>query len=138
MKLIFCVDNALGLLFNHRRVSQDIAIREDLQQLTNHSTLYMDDYSFELFQDDRLTNIQVRADLPNPQLSGYQFIEQQNIPTHFQTGDELIIYYFNRCYPSDKKIPFDVNQSTHWHIQSVSPFVGQAHDKITRVIYKYD
>lgn len=135
MKLISCVDNRLGVLFNHRRVSQDITIIEDLQDLIQQQPLYVDDYSAPLFQNKGF-NLHIDAHLPQSDLKGYQFIEQQPLPTSFKLDDQLIVYYFNRNYPSDKKL-FDPNRSPHWEIQSVSPFVGQAHDKITRVIYAY-
>lgn len=137
MNLISCVDNRLGILFNHRRVSQDKTIIENIEQWAKNIPLYVDSYSFELFQTAHLTQLHLNQHLPSRSLQGWQFIEQQNIDIPFQQGDQWMIYYFNRNYPSDHKLPIDLNHSSNWSIIDVSPFVGQAHDKITRVLYQY-
>lgn len=137
MNCIACVDDRLGILFNHRRVSLDLAIAQDIAQWTQNTTLYMDHYSSELFQGVELHHMMLDSHLPKTTLAGWQFIEQQPIPTTFHSGDQWLIYYFNRRYPSDVQLPMDLNHDACWSIVEATSFVGQAHDKITRVLYRY-
>ena len=44
MKIIACVDENLGLMFHHRRQSQDRIVRERIKTITKK--LYMNQYSY--------------------------------------------------------------------------------------------
>lgn len=47
--------------------------------------------------------------------------------------DKVIIYFWNRKYPSDKKLKLDL---TRYIIICTYEFVGSSHENITKVIYE--
>ena len=57
MKLVVCVDDDMGILFNKRRQSQDSVVRDRVVAKLQNANLYMSEYSgkqFELIQDSRI------------------------------------------------------------------------------------
>lgn len=133
MNAIVCVDNQYGMQFNHRRVSSDSIIIKDMIQLVEPQSLWIEPYSQLLFQNEQeYDSLFVTDTLPNPALKGYQFIESDDLSD--ATIEILVIYYFNRNYPSDLKLDVDLNSYT---ITEVTEFKGHSHDCITRVIYTH-
>ena len=51
MKIIACVDDLGGMMFNNRRQSRDRILVEDVVRTSRGSTLYIDEYSKALFAD---------------------------------------------------------------------------------------
>lgn len=49
MKLICCIDNHGGMMFNHRRQSQDREVRRDILSYVGSGVLWMNAYSFKQF-----------------------------------------------------------------------------------------
>lgn len=128
MKVIIIVDDHMGMMFNHRRQSQDREVIQDIIQLTQSSRLLMSTYSSKLFNgygivDDDLLEHACRDD--------YCFIEDQQIL--LENIDELILYHWNRLYPADQYLHIDMNLL---EIIETKEFSGYSHDKITRKIYR--
>lgn len=57
MILIVCVDDHNGMMFNHRRQSQDRILRGDILELTEGKILWMDAYSKKQFVEEGMTQI---------------------------------------------------------------------------------
>ena len=51
MILITCVDNNMGMLFNHRRQSQDRTLRERILKSASGKIFWMNHYSEKQFKD---------------------------------------------------------------------------------------
>lgn len=49
MKIIVCVDNQNGMMFNHRRQSQDRVLKKRILELTGGKKLWMNAYSQKQF-----------------------------------------------------------------------------------------
>lgn len=62
MILIVCVDDHNGMMFNHRRQSQDRILRGDILELTEGKILWMDAYSKKQFVEEGMTQIRVEED----------------------------------------------------------------------------
>ncbi len=124
MKVIVCVDDNLGILFNNRRVSKDKLIIEDIKKTTNE--INIDIYSISLFEGFK-TNITSELTF------GYNFIEKDSLLNKEALISEITIYYFNRKYPSSLKLELDLNL---YKIVEQYEFVGNSHEKITKVIYR--
>ena len=60
MKIIVCVDNQNGMMFNHRRQSQDRVLRKRILELTGGKKLWMNAYSQKQF-------LQVNGNMPKEQ-----------------------------------------------------------------------
>ena len=53
MILLVCVDDALGMAFNHRRQSMDRALRDRLRTVCAGKNLFLSPYSMKQFEKDQ-------------------------------------------------------------------------------------
>ena len=134
MKLIVCLDERGGMEFNKRRQSRDSRLIEDMLSLTADTTLYISEYSRLLFGDK--ANVNVIDDisrLKKEASNGYFFMEKKLSELQSYSINEVVIYYWNRHYPSD--VYFDLDMSL-FELVDTKEFVGSSHEKITREVYK--
>ena len=128
------VDDKMGIAFNKRRQSRDKKLIEDLCKKTD-GIIYVSSYSAPLFEEyaDRICVIDdPMASCPD---GGTCFIEMEHLSDHLDDISELIVYHWNRHYPSDKKLDIDITERGYKMIAKYE-FVGSSHDKITKGIYK--
>lgn len=131
MNIIVCFDNNNGLMFNNRRQSQDAQVRQDILKLTQNSKLFMNTYSAKQFSEPN--NIIVADDFCHIAGTGdYCFVENIDISPFSQKIDKIIIYKWNRNYPSDFKFGIDLS---HYTLITTRDFAGNSHDKITQEVY---
>lgn len=134
MNIIVCLEDKNGMMFNKRRLSQDVAIREDIYKNMDGKSLIMNDYSYKMFsKDEPKIDIIVREDLPVCDKENLQFIEDKQLGNFESEIDKIIVYYWNRRYPSDLKFDIDFSNGK-WEIVSEKEFEGNSHDKITKKI----
>lgn len=127
MNFIVCIDDNKGITFNNRRVSKDKTIILDIK--SNISNLAMNAYSYKMFETYQLNdNIILSEDIINDDT--YYFIEDSRINN--TPIDNLIIYNFNKDYPSVLKL--DINLSLYKLIKEET-LVGTSHETITKTIY---
>ena len=132
MHAIVCVDNRMGMLFNHRRQSQDQVLRKYLLELVGEHLLYMNAYSSRQFQED--PRIRIAEDfLPLAGKEDYCFVEDQALAPFEAQTDSLILCRWNRDYPGDFFLDLDLS---HWKIVDTREFPGSSHEKITVEVYK--
>ena len=62
MICIVCVDNANGMMFNHRRQSRDNALIDNVISLAESARLFMSEYSAKLFGEKEIQIIPVEYD----------------------------------------------------------------------------
>ena len=131
MKIIVCVDDKLGMAFNHRRQCMDSVLRQKLIDLCGVSTLWMNGYSSKQFKDEMVPNIQVEEKyLDKAGANDYCFVEDQDILPYADKIQEIILCRWNRTYPADTflKIP---GNAADWQISVLEEFSGKSHKKIT-------
>ena len=129
MKLIVCLDDRNGMTFLGRRQSQDALLRKDLLAYVAGSTLSMNAYSAAQFEAGSPICI-----TEQPTACGYWFVE--NLPVEpLLPLEELVIYRWNRHYPSDKKFPLALALEG-LQLAHTAHFPGSSHEKITREVYK--
>ena len=129
MKLIVCLDDRNGMTFLGRRQSQDALLRKDLLAYVAGSTLSMNAYSAAQFEAGSPI-----ATTEQPTACGYWFVE--NLPVEpLLPLEELVIYRWNRHYPSDKKFPLALALEG-LQLAHTAHFPGSSHEKITREVYK--
>ncbi len=136
MKIILCIDDKNGMMFNKRRQSQDRLLREQMLQITSPASLWMSEYSAKQFSD--ILGDEPRIQVSNDFLSmipaeAYCFIEDAALPAP-ETVDTLILYRWNRHYPSDRKFDWDL-AALGFTLQGTSDFPGSSHEVITEEIY---
>lgn len=132
MILILCLDKNYGMTFNHRRLSQDKNVMIDMVKMIKEDKIYMNKYSYELYKGLVCQNIIVDEDLSNH--DGYCLIEDCKIDKLNDWIEEIIIYNWNRSYPSD--LTFPISLLDDWEIKESYEFVGNSHALITKTIYK--
>lgn len=128
MKIIACVGDGYGLMFNSRRVSTDRAVIRHILGMTEGSEIMCSEYSSELFpaQSVKVVNDIEKATAAN----GYYFLEDQDATAVISQAQELIVYYWNRKYPYDRKLPIE-DFCRRLKKISQGEFKGNSHDIIT-------
>ncbi|MDD5793676.1 MAG: ribonuclease Z [Clostridiales bacterium] len=136
MKIIVCIDKNNGMMFNNRRQSQDKILIDDIIKVTKDKKLYMNEYSYNLYKDKKYKNIIVCNDFLNKcSPDDFCLVENSSLVTYENKIDTIIIYNWNRNYPSDFK--FDINiKDNNWTLIKSENLKGNSHDKITKNIYR--
>ncbi|MBO5065262.1 MAG: hypothetical protein J6D06_04010 [Clostridia bacterium] len=128
MKIIVCLDDNSGMLFNNRRQSRDRVVCEDIVKNLEGEKLYISPFSqilFENFRDD----VCVSEDfLLNGNIC---FVENQAVSQC--DADEVIVYKWNRVYPSDFYCDIDFSK---YFLTEQTELEGFSHEKITKEVYK--
>lgn len=136
MVLIVCLDEKHGMLFNHRRQSQDAVVREDILALSAGKTLWMNGYSAKQFPTD--APITVAEDCLTQAGAGeFCFIENLDALPYAGQVEQVIVYQWNRRYPADFyfTLPLDAPE---WVLQQITEFAGKSHEKITKEVYHHE
>ena len=131
MKLIFCLDKQGGIMFNNRRQSQDSILRERVLSLCSNSTLWVSEYTAKQFTEGGNINIDNEY-LSKAAENDYCFIEDGDYS--FDNCNEVILYHWNRDYPSDVQFDFDLKANGYKRV-SKTDFPGSSHKKITEEVY---
>ncbi len=132
MNIIVTLSKQNGMLFNHRRLSKDIAVTEDILNHLNTHKLYVHPFSAPLF--DGCENIIVDEDFLNHAGSeDYCFVENMELSKHLSKIHSFILYNWNRNYPSD--FIFDSTLLSGFHEDLSIEFAGNSHDSITKTVY---
>ena len=135
MHAIVCVDDRDGMTFNHRRVSRDRVLCEDIVRMVGTQTLHLSCYSVPLF--DAFSSLTLSASENYFDRAGkgeYCFFEREAPGRWEKHIETLILYRWNRRYPSDMKFDIDVGLGV-WKLLSREDFPGSSHEKITKEIY---
>ena len=127
MTLYLCLDDRNGLQFNHRRQSRDSAVLEDIRsQLTGN--LLIDPFSEKMIREAEIPYV-----LP-PETAGDFFAEDVPADEILEKTRKLVIYRWNRHYPSDVKWEPDLT-AMGFTLEDTTEFPGTSHEKITREVY---
>ena len=133
MIVIVCVDNNLGMLFNNRRLSQDKTVTDKVLDLSKQSKLWMNHYSYALFDKVASKNLNVDEDFLSKAVRGdFCFIEDKKIKTHEKLIEKIILIKWNRDYPADFKLDIDLSS---WNLIDMTEFIGNSHKTITMEVY---
>ena len=132
MKLIFCLDDRGGMMFNQRRQSQDRILRRRILEMAKDSRIIMSPYSAKQFEGS--DNIIV-SDEPEKVALINDFYFVEDLDFNGEAADEIIVYKWNRHYPSDKYFDVDI-KSLGYNLYSTEDFAGSSHEKITEEKYR--
>lgn len=137
MKLIVVVSDDMGMMFNNRRQSKDKVLRKHILSLTKDSRLLMNEYTRKQFEEEEeKANIVVDNDcLEIAMDDDYVFVENMDMLPYINKIDEIIMYYWNRAYPSDVKFPLSLD---NWSLISYDEFPGNSHELISEKKFKME
>lgn len=134
MNVIVCVDDNNGMAFGGRRQSRDVALCERVLEVSRGSILRMNKYSYELFENLSAANIKVNDSfLKRAKKGDFCFIENQSLVEVIKDIEKVIVYRWNRSYPSDVK--FDTTILDSKTLLNTTDFIGNSHEKITEEVY---
>ena len=128
MKIILCLDDNNGMLFNNRRQSRDSVLTDDIFNDLRGEKLNILPFSQQLFSSYE-GNVIIVSDV---EADGVYFIENLDITPFLEDIDEIIVYRWNRVYPSDFSCNVDFSQFT---VKSEAELQGSSHEKISKIIY---
>lgn len=136
MNIIICLDDNNGMMFNKRRQSQDKLLRASIKELIKNKTLFMNEYSYKLYKDIDNGNITVSENyLEECEKDDFCLVEDKLLDNYVEKINNIIIYKWNRNYPSD--LHFDINlQNGQWELIKSEDFQGSSHEKITKEVYR--
>ena len=131
MTLILCLDDRGGMSFNRRRQSRDAAILEDIRaSLTG--PLLVTAYSVPLLEEAKIPWALMADPLPE---EGQCFPEIGPVPQELlDRASALVIYRWNRLYPSD--VLWDTDPASLGFVRTQTlEFAGRSHERITKEVY---
>lgn len=135
MIVIACVDDKGGMMFNHRRQSQDQQLRDYIAHMTGNARLWMNHYSASQFDTDSLPRLNIDESFLQEAVEGdYCFVENTPLAPYERWIEKIILFKWNRTYPADKYFDIDL-ASGQWHKVDDATFVGHSHDEITMEVY---
>ncbi len=132
MKLIVCLDEREGMSFGGKRQSRDRILIEDMKKMLDGEPLFITEYSEKLLFQSGIS-VKVCHDLHA--CNGFCFVENESVSDYGKMLEELVIYRWNRHYPSD--LYFDLAPAElGLRLESIEEFEGSSHEKITKERYK--
>lgn len=131
LKLIACVDDNKGLMFNKRRQSQDRVLRKRILELVGEDKLWMTPYSAKQFEAEYSVNVD---DDCQSKAGKNDFYFLENGGFDIKNCQEVILYHWNRLYPADKYFDIDLS-GLGFELVSKYEFEGYSHEKITEERY---
>jgi len=134
MKLIVCLDDQNGILFNKRRLSMDSSLRKRLLEQVKDGMLWMNAYSAGQFTEAS-DAVRIHEDyLEYAGTEDFCFLENRDIVPYAERVQQLIVYRWNRLYPSDTVFPLE-DLFSNWNKVSSMDFPGNSHEKLTEEVY---
>lgn len=139
MIVMAVVDDNNGMMFHGRRQSKDRVLRERMLALAEGEKLWMNAYSCQQFSDGDAVKAceKICVDeefLKKAGQGDYCFAENVSIASQEDSIEKIILFRWNRKYPSDFKLDIDLDSSL-WKLEEVREFSGSSHERITEEVY---
>lgn len=131
MKVLVFLDDAKGMMFNHRRQSQDRILRDRIQEICTGHTIWMNRYSYKLYGEVGNSKVD-EAFLEKAEADDFCIVETAYLKKVEEKIERLIVFWWNRKYPADLYLDLDLYD---WRLEETKEFAGFSHDKITEEIY---
>lgn len=133
MTIVVCVDDHGGMLFNRRRVSSDKIVSGKILELAASTTLRIKPYSLKLFADQ--TGVYAADDyLSAAETGDVCFVEEQISLPDLARANRVVVFHWNRHYPSDVKFPLEQLREKA-KLEAIMEFKGNSHERITQEVY---
>ena len=133
MLVFLCLDQKNGMAFHQRRQSLDRAIRADLLTAASGRPVWMTPYSARQFTEPEAVLRTSDAPLQETEREGLCFVEFPPLSAALDRIDTLVVYRWNRVYPTDQRLDLDLN--TSFRLVSSTDIPGHSHEKITKEVY---
>ncbi len=127
-----CIDDENGMTFNHRRQSRDRVLIENLVALCGDRKIFMNEYSSVLFSDYAEQIVVDEDFMEKAGADDICFVENVDLTPYADRIQGVILYRWNRLYPSSTTFDVDLSGFT---LTDTVEFAGSSHDNITREEY---
>ena len=97
--------------------------------------IYISPYSAPLFEQFSARIKIVDNPLSDCEDNAVAFVEGLPLSMYVDDIEELIVYKWNRLYPSDVKLDIDIKDAG-FNMFAKYEFMGNSHDKITKEVYR--
>ena len=131
MKLIVCLDERKGMMFNNRRQSRDRVLIDNMIDMIGDDKLYIAPYSESLFENKEI-KLKVKKNPIKAADENWCFIENLPVAEYKDEIETVVIYHWNRHYPGDFFFDLELDSYT---LESSEELVGSSHEKITKEIW---
>ena len=132
MKIIVCVDDQMGMMFNNRRQSRDRIVREDMLLLVPEQ-LWVSPYTAKQFEETDQERLLVAEDfLEQAEEGEYCFVEDADITPYADKIENIILYHWKRMYPADTHFTIPL---TDFALVERKDLTGNSHPDMIREIY---
>jgi hypothetical protein len=129
-----CVDDGQGLMLFGKRQSRDRVLISEFVESNSDKRIYIAPFSKLLFEE--YPSVTVADDPFSVAAEGSAiFVENVRIDERLDSISTLIVYSWNRKYPSDVKFNVDPLKNG-FKLKSSVDFRGSSHEKITKEIYQ--
>lgn len=136
MIAIVCVDDNMGMAFNHRRQSQDHVLREKIITMAGQSGLWTSPYSEKQFLDEQKAYLKVHKEyLLMAKQGEFCFVELDALSKAEETIEKLILCRWNRRYPADVYLDIELTNGK-WKGTILEEFGGSSHERITMELWE--
>jgi len=136
MNLAVTLDDAGGMMFNHRRQSRDRTLLAELMDTCKGKSLYIYPYSESLLREalpeDGPELIVSEHALEEAGDEDWVFVEDRSPLPFADRIQTILVYKWNRPYPAD--LTFDIPLG-EWTLSDITEFEGSSHDVITREVF---
>ena len=139
MIVIVCLDDRNGMLFHGRRQSRDRVVVEDMLKMCRGTRLWMNSYSARLLEEKRGEDVLVVQDdayLTKVKKAEYCLVEKEKMASWENQIELLIVYRWNRIYPSDFYFDLPLEDGKGWKKMKEEELIGYSHEKITKEYYQ--
>jgi hypothetical protein len=131
LKLIVCLDERKGMMFNNRRQSRDRVLIDNMIKMVGDDKLYIAPYSESLFENKEI-KLKVKKNPLKAADENWCFIENLPVAEYKDEIETVVIYHWNRHYPGDFFFDLELDSYT---LESSEELVGSSHEKITKEIW---
>ena len=135
MTVVVCLSDGEGMLFNKRRQSRDRALIKDVADMCGEKkALCISGFSEKYLKESGIAVCVFDNPLKAAGDGDVVFVENLPLAPYLYKIKRLVIYRWNRTYPTDFKI--DINpEKSGMTLVSTLDFQGYSHEKITKEIW---
>lgn len=131
MNVIICLDDNKGMLFNNRRQSRDKVVISDIFADLQGEKLCITPFSEKLMAE-HLQSVVACEDVTSLGNGQWFFCENLDLKPLSDKIERLIVYKWNRVYPSDMKCELDFSL---FSLEGECELQGNSHPVITKQIF---
>ena len=129
MIVALCVDEKMGMTFMGRRLSKDSVLRARLNVLCAGVPVRMNAYSKGQFEEN-FSLLVSESFLEDAEDGDFCFVENRDISPFEEKIEKIVLYKWNRHYPSDVKFIFPLEEKG-FVLKDVYEFAGSSHENVT-------